>query len=151
MGAVLETDRDRAAEGRVIARMVEALPFDAVALKAPRMSFLDYLIACDGEIRMAVEVKTRKQAPDEIRRYGGLMLKERKLLELQQISSLMQVRTYIAFAFSDGEGEVMVAEPALITGLQAVPPPPRRNYRGLACDEDPVVYLDWDSHLRRIL
>jgi len=151
MSVILETDTDRAAEDTVIRRLVALLPDGARSIKAPRLSFLDYLIEQDGEISLAVEVKTRKQTPEDIMRYGGLMLKERKLLELQQIATLMNVPTFIAFGFEHGLGAIMVAEPAKITDLQAQTPPPRRNYRGLACDEDPVVYLDWTAHLRRVL
>lgn len=151
MSAILETEKDRAAEETVINRLMRLLPDNARSIKAPRLSFLDYLIEQNGEVTAAIEIKTRKQRPEDIRRYGGLMLKERKLLELQQIASLMNVPTYIAFAFEAGFGDVLMAEPAKITNLEAVTPPPRRNYRGLACDLDPVVYLDWDTHLRKVL
>lgn len=149
MSAILETERDRVIEERVMQRILEDRD-DLKALRLPRLSILDYLLSRDGEIAGAVEIKARKESMKEIMGYGGLMLKERKLIELQQFTEQMRVPTVVAFAFDGGEGPILFAEPAKISGLKAVTPPRRRNYRGLTCDEDPIVYLDWEKHLRRI-
>lgn len=148
MNVILETDNDRALEDRVIAWL--AGTFKAVPLRAPQLSFIDAFFAREGVLVAAMEIKTRKEPMEKVQAYGGLMLKERKLLELQALQRLMRLPTFIVFAFRNGLGEILLANVEHVHGLEAVVPPPRRNYRGLACDEDPVVYLDWDRHLSRV-
>lgn len=149
MTPILETERDREIERRVIERILEGRD-DLVPLRLPQLAFCDFLLAGDGQIAGAVEVKSRKETATQVRGYGGLMLKERKLVELREFTKTLHVPSVVAFAFSDGEGEIFFAEPSKIEDLEAVTPPARRNYRWLACDTEPVVYLDWDKHLRRI-
>jgi hypothetical protein len=151
MSVVLETDRDRSVEERVMTRIVTELRVDATPIRLPRMAACDFLLDYGGEIRVGLEIKSRKETVDTIRGYGGLMLKHRKLVELQDIGRMMALKMVIAFAFEDGRGPVLIADPALIIDVDPVAPPTRRNYRGLACDEEPVVFLDWDQHLKRIL
>lgn len=149
MTPILETDRDREIERRVIERILEDRD-DLTPLRLPRLAFCDYLISGNGEIVGAVEIKSRKETSEQVRKYGGLMLKERKFLELREFTRTLYIPSIVAFAFSNGEGDIYFAEPTKIGYLEAVTPPPRRNYRGLPCDDEPVVYLDWDKHLRRV-
>lgn len=151
MGVVLETDRDRSLEQFVIDRMVRDLDIAARPIRLPRMAACDFFLDYGGEIRVALEIKTRKETVERIQGYGGLMLKHRKLTEMQDLARILSVRAFVVFAFEDGTGPIFSVEPAKIHDVTPVTPPPRRNFRGLACDDEPVVYLDWQRHLERVL
>ena len=150
-GVILETDDDRRLEQRTIDRLLTISSYGSSAIRLPALSAVDYVIIRKSRVTTAVEIKTRKESVDQIRSYGGLMLKHRKLLELQTIGTLLQVPVICAFAFDNAEGEIYLAYPDKLTGLEPQEPPRRRNYRGLACDEEPVVYLDWKTHLWRVM
>lgn len=123
---------------------------DTTAMKLPPLSPVDYLLGRDSQITAGIEIKTRKETVEQVQSYGGLMLKHRKLVEMQTLASLLRTRCHVAFCFENAEGPILLADVDLITDLQPETPPDRRNYRGLSCDEEPVVYLDWTRHLRRI-
>jgi hypothetical protein len=151
MNVVLETDRDRTVEEFVMERMVRDLDIHATPIRLPRMAACDFLLDYGGKIRTGLEIKTRKETMEKIQGYGGLMLKHRKLTELQDLARVLSISTVIVFAFEDGTGPILYVEPVKVTDVEPVTPPPRRNFRGLACDDEPVVYLDWDRHLKRVL
>ncbi len=151
MNIVLETERDRTVEEFVMDRMVRELTIEARPIRLPRMAACDFLLDYGTEIRVGLEIKSRKEPMEKVRGYGGLMLKHRKLVELQDLSRMLAMSVAVVFAFENGRGPILIAYPFNITDVEPVTPPPRRNYRGLACDEEPVVYLDWDRHLKRIL
>jgi hypothetical protein len=151
MNVILETDRDRDVEEFVMQRMVRDLDIHAKPIRLPRMAACDFLLDYGGEIRTGLEIKTRKEPMQQIQKYGGLMLKHRKLIELQDLARVLSISTVIVFAFEDGTGPVLYVEPVKVTDVEPVAPPPRRNFRGLACDEEHVVYLDWNRHLTRVL
>jgi hypothetical protein len=151
MNVVLETERDRTVEEFVMQRMVGELKIEARPIRLPRMAACDFFLDYGDEIRVGLEIKTRKESMEKIKGYGGLMLKHRKLLELQDLSRMLTISTAVIFAFEDGTGPILMAEPPHIHDAEPVTPPPRRNFRGLPCDEEPVVYLDWDRHLKRVL
>lgn len=146
----VETQLDQEAEERTMRRLLALMPYGTTQVRAPELSFVDRFMVQDGRLRAAIEVKTRKQTDTEVRAYGGLMLKHRKLLELQHIADLMQIPTYVVYAFSSGHGAIYTADVTTLTNLQPQEPPRRRNYRGLACDLEEVVYLDWANHLRMV-
>lgn len=150
-GVILETDADRSLERRTIERLMITMWYDSRPVQMPPLSAIDYIIEVDGRARLGLEIKTRKESVDQIRSYGGLMLKHRKLVELQTIGNLLQLPINCVFAFDNAEGQIHIAYPDKLTGLEPQAPPRRRNYRGLACDEEPVVYLDWKTHLWRVM
>jgi hypothetical protein len=147
----LETHTDEQAETLVIERLLPHFPEHSQAVKSPKKAFVDYFLAQHGEIKLALEIKTRKQTPEQIKQYGGLMLKHRKLLELQTFATLMHMPVYLVYGFEKGFGQILTGNVSNMTGLTPYDPPPRNNYRGLACDLEQVVYLDWDQHLRRVM
>jgi type I site-specific restriction endonuclease len=149
---ILETERDRALERRAIERIVAGSAQAKRALKLPDLSAVDFLLLDEAGKPLAfVEIKTRKESAEQVMGYGGLMLKHRKLSEMQQISALLQVPSHVAFCFENAEGSVWLAEAQRISDVEPVIPPPRRNFRGLPCDDEPVVFLDWAKHMRRML
>ena len=150
-GIILETDADRSLERRTIDRLMITMWYESRPVQMPPLSAIDYIIEVDGRARVGIEIKTRKESVDQIRSYGGLMLKHRKLVELQTIGNLLQLPIECVFAFDNAEGQIHIAYPDQLTGLEPQAPPRRRNYRGLACDEEPVVYLDWKTHLWRVM
>lgn len=145
MSVVLQTVEDATREDRVMERMSGGT---YQHFRLPAMSLVDYLLIRDGQIKYLVEVKVRKEPMHQVRSYGGLMLKHRKVSELDSLSSMLQVPTVILFAFDNGEGAVLVTQPHLLLNHRPEAPPVRRRYRGLACDEEPVIYLDWDRDLK---
>jgi hypothetical protein len=151
VGVILETDADRSLEKATIERILTIASEGTFAIQLPPLSAVDYLLVKDHTATHALEIKTRKESAAQVRGYGGLMLKHRKVLELQQIKNLMQVFTIVVFAFENARGEIYICDVATITGLEPQAPPRRRNYRGLACDEEPVVFLEWDTHVRRVM
>ena len=150
-GVILETDADRSLERRTMQRIMEKSKDTAVAVKLPALSAIDYLVSVDGILVAGIEIKTRKESMEKIQSYGGLMLKHRKVVELNGLSESLQAPMIVAFAFDNGEGPVMFASTKQLDTLEPVPPPPRRNFRALACDDEYVVFLDWDKHLLRYL
>jgi hypothetical protein len=151
VGVRLETSADMVLEARTIERLLTIASEGTSADRLPPMSAVDFILIRGGTATGLVEVKTRKESLERIKSYGGLMLKHKKLTELQTLSSLMNIPTFVVFAFENAEGPLLVCDPRQITDAQPVAPPTRRNYRGLACDEDPVIFLDWEKDLRRVM
>jgi hypothetical protein len=152
-GIILETNQDKTAETLAIGRIANLLEQTRGTIQThrlPDLSRVDYLLSLNGVLTWAIEVKTRKQTAQQIQQYGGLMLKHRKILELQQIAESLQLSTWLLFAFENGGGAMYVTEPSSLTHLETQTPPRRHNYRGLACDDEPIVYLDWNRDLRRV-
>lgn len=146
----LETDLDRFAEDQTMRRLLPLFSPHAIQVRAPDLSAVDRFVVVNGRLRAALEIKTRKETAEQVRNYGGLMLKHRKLTELRQLAALLNVPVRVVFAFESGVGDLYAANPATIDDAEPVTPPRRRNYRGLACDEEPVVFLDWQHHLQPI-
>jgi hypothetical protein len=151
MGVRLETSADMVLEARTIERLLTIASEGTTAERLPPMSAVDFILIREGTATALIEVKTRKETVERIRSYGGLMLKHKKLTELQTLSALMNIPTFVVFAFENAEGPLLVCDPTKITDPNPVAPPVRRNYRGLACDEDLVVFLDWEKDLRRFM
>ena len=151
VGVRLETSADMMLEARTIQRLLTIASDGTTADRLPPMSAVDFILIRGGTATGLIEVKTRKENLERIKSYGGLMLKHKKLTELQTLSSLMNIPTFVVFAFENAEGPLLVCDPTKITDPVPGPPPVRRNFRGLACDEDPVVFLDWEKDLRRVM
>ena len=139
----LETELDQQLERRAIERFTRW--YDYNPIKLPELSSMDYLIADGENIIAGIEIKTRKETPEQIKEYGKLILKWRKYQELHAIGELLNIPTYVLFAFENSEGQLSLLHiPTLaLTNPKPEDPPVRRNFRGLACDEEPVVYFDW--------
>jgi len=141
MNLVLETDDDRASERRVIARLAAQTPH-LTYIQLPSFSACDYLTVTPyGYAQTLIEVKTRKETPDQIKKFGGLILKERKAKELADIGRLLNLPAYVAFAFEHGHGQIMLCDIGLLTDKQPVLT--GRRDRNLATDEEPVILLNW--------
>jgi len=140
---VLQTDLDAQLELRAITRLQQW--YDYTFIKLPEMSAMDYLMASGTEMVAGIEIKTRKETPEQIKEYGKLILKWRKYEELLLISKLLNLPTYVLFAFENAEGELSMLNIDTLrkTDPQPAQPPIRKNYRGLATDEEPVIYFDW--------
>lgn len=151
MGVILETDADRELELVTIRRLLGIAKSGSTAVQLPLLSAVDYLIQRDGVVTAGIEIKTRKETVEKIQSYGGLMLKHRKFLELRELSTLLQAPMFVAFAFENGNGPILTVEPMKIHDPEPVIPPPRKNFRGLPCDEEPVIFLDWSRDLTRLL
>lgn len=151
MGVKLETTADIILEARTIHRLLTIASEGTSAERLPVMSAVDFILIRDGLATGLIEVKTRKESLERIQSYGGLMLKHKKLTELQTLSSLLNISTFVVFAFDNAEGPLLLCDSTKIINPDPVTPPVRRNFRGLACDEDPVVMLDWEKDLRRVL
>ena len=145
----LETDLDQQLELRAIERLREW--YDYQFTKLPELSPMDYLMSNDVEVVAGIEIKTRKETPEQIKEYGKLILKWRKYQELNAIGQLLHIPTYVLFAFENSEGQLSLLNIQALekTNPKPADPPIRRNYRGLACDEEPVIYFDW--HLLTIV
>ena len=151
MGVILETDADRALEARTMERIMANSREGAASVKLPPLAAIDYVVSVDGVVVAGIEIKTRKETMEKIKSYGGLMLKHRKVVELNSLSDILQAPMIVAFAFENGEGPVLFATTKDLTDLEPTAPPPRRNFRGLACDDEFVIFLDWDKHLIRFV
>ena len=149
VNVTLETEWDRHYEEKFMRRYMSVLPEGMRYFRMPQYSVVDYMIARNYEVRYMMELKIRKETVEKVKSYGGLMLKHRKIVELNALQDAAKTEIWIVFAFDNGEGEVLVTRPNTILDLPLEAPPRRRNYRGLATDEDPVCYLDWDVHLTR--
>jgi len=139
---ILQTELDAELELRAIQRFSEA--FDYYPVKMPDLSAIDYFVAHEAKLVAGIEIKTRKESPERIKQYGKLILKWRKYQELKLLSELTNIPTYVLFAFENAEGQLALLDIRHLTNPIPQQPPVRRNYRGLACDEEPVVYFDWD-------
>lgn len=128
-------------------RFMKGMPPDTQAFRTPQYSVVDYVITRGHQVRSMLELKIRKEPLTKVKSYGGLMLKHRKIVELSALQDAMRAEVWVVFAFDNGTGEVLAAKPAQLLDLPLEDPPRRRNYRGLATDEEPVCYLDWDTHL----
>lgn len=139
---ILETTKDSDLEQLAIERLAKA--YNLTTIKMPQFSAIDYIT--QGRIVAGVEIKTRKETPQQIREYGKPILKWRKYEELLTLSELMKMNVYVLFAFENAQGEMFTLSIKELAKTNPLPkdPPIRRNYRGLACDEEPVIYFDWD-------
>ena len=140
-GVTLETLSDREVELRTMMRVRDLCP-DTTFTRFPDKSVVDFAL-----IR---GVKTRKEEANVVKGYGGLILKQKKREELHALSEAMNVPASVVFSFSNAEGEMWRTIPLVDIDAEPVAPPRRRNDRGLACDEDLVLFLDWDRHIERI-
>lgn len=140
---ILQTDLDAQLELRAITRLNQW--YDYTFIKLPEMSAMDYLMASGSEMVAGIEIKTRKETPEQIKEYGKLILKWRKYEELLLISKLLNIQTYVLFAFENSEGGLSMLNIQTLqkTNPHPAQPPIRKNYRGLATDEEPVIYFDW--------
>jgi len=153
MAVVLETHDDQLAEEIVADRLQEGWPDFIDLIPAPEMSLIDYFVSnrSGNRITLGLEIRTRKQTDTEVMQYGGLMLKQRKLLEIQQLSRALNMPIYFVFAFDNGNGNIWMANASSIpSDLPAHEPPRRRKYRDVACDTDPVLFLEWNTHVHPV-
>ena len=147
VNVTLETEQDRIFEEKFMQRYMLNLPDDMEFYRMPQYSVVDYILTRADVVRYMLELKIRKEPLAKVKSYGGLMLKHRKIVELNALQDAAKVEIWIVFAFDNGTGEVLAAQPHKLLDLPLEDPPRRRNYRGLATDEEPVCYLDWDHHL----
>jgi hypothetical protein len=143
---ILETPADRLLQYKTIYRLEEIYP-QFTFIEMPERALMDYLVVYECRATMFLEIKTRKESMAQIKNYGGLMLKQRKIAEALNLATALQVQSYFLWTFEDGDGTIVRANAKDLIKLEGHEPPRRRNYRGLACDSEPVVYLDWDRHL----
>lgn len=148
MSPRLETTDDQLAERRVIHRLTHADNGLTDYVKFPPYSACDYAAVTRNGRRVLslVEVKTRKSSPEDIKPHGGLLIKQRKVEEMLQLSSLLSCPAYIVFGFQNGAGQLMSVDVRQLHGHQPVYT--GRRDRDLACDEEPVFLLNWpdDPH-----
>lgn len=147
----LETQHDKTLEELATERYLSrfSVPFDVVSTLP--FSNIDKLATFQGTLVMAFEIKTRKQSANDIRRYPeGLLIKSRKLQEMQAVAKLLNITSRIVFAFENAQGEIWECRTETLPPLPEHNPKPRNNYRNLACDLDPVCYLQWDEHVKRV-
>ena len=149
MNVKLETEWDRHYEEAFMRRFMTDAPADHKHFRMPPYSVVDYVLTRGDTIRSFMELKIRKEPMLQVQSYGGLMLKHRKITDLNDLREATKTEVWIVFAFDNGTGEVLAAKPENLLDLPLEDPPRRRNYRGLATDEEPVCYLDWDRHLTR--
>ena len=149
MNVVLETEWDRHYEEAFMRRFMSAAPEGHGCYRMPKFSIVDYVVTRGDSVRSMLELKIRKEPMEQVKGYGGLMLKHRKITELAALAESAKTDVWVVFAFDNGTGDVLAAKPQHLTDLPLEDPPRRRNYRGLATDEEPVCYLDWDRHLTR--
>jgi hypothetical protein len=146
----LQTDTDREREEHVIKRLISLYP-QATAYRMPPFALTDYAIVDDDDLIAFIEVKVRKESAKEIReKYGPLMLKARKVDELIALKESTKAAVVIAFAFNDATGDLYLTAPDHIRHKTGQAPPARKRFRGLPCDNEPVIYLDWDTDLQLV-
>ena len=145
MNVTLETALDRDREELTIMRLTHKTGSQAHRL--PSYSVADYAITKDNTLKSFVELKIRKETEQQIRSYGGIMFKHKKLLTLQNLNALTNTPVIIVFAFENGLGTILGADASKILNYTPETPPRRRNYRGLPTDEEQVIYLDWEKDL----
>jgi hypothetical protein len=141
----LQTDTDREIEERIIARLSDHYPGSEFH-RFPEFSVCDYIRTDDG-VSEFVEIKARKEPHFSVRKYGGLWLKKYKAEDLTRLSELTNTPVRVVFAFRNGDGAVYSCDPTTLSDRKAVLPKERRNYRGIAADDDLVYLLDWDTDL----
>lgn len=149
----LETAADREREKMVIERFIEKSERNLQVLGSTPRSSTDYYLAENGVILYLVDVKTRKESAEDVMKYPkGLMCRERKLVEFRQLAELLNIRSFLVWAFDYGRGDMFIAEPTRIEDeLVGETPPRRKQYRGEIFDDlENVVYLDWTKHLTRV-
>jgi hypothetical protein len=149
VSVVLQTEKDRIVEERAMNRIIAARG-ECWSVRFPEFSLVDYLIGGPDDHTVALallEIKARKESASQVRSYGGLMLKHRKVKELADIEESLKTPVFAVFPFEDGFGDIYFARPSDLLHKKPKDPPIRRNYRGLACDEEPVVYLDWGTEV----
>lgn len=145
MNAILETALDRDREELTIMRLTYKSGVEAHRL--PSFSVADYMITSNNTVKSFIELKVRKETEQQVRSYGGVMFKHKKLQTLQQLSELTNTPVIIVFAFENGIGKIYGANASKIPNYTPETPPRRRNYRGLPTDEEKVIYLDWEKDL----
>jgi hypothetical protein len=143
---ILETADDRMLQYKTINRLESIYP-QFTFIEMPERALMDYLVVYECRAAMFLEIKTRKESMEQIKQYGGLMLKQRKIDEALRLAANLQVQSYFLWTFENGNGTIVRANARDLKSLEGHEPPRRRNYRGLACDDELVVYLDWDRHL----
>lgn len=139
---ILETTKDIDLEQIAIERLAKA--YSLTTIKMPQFSAIDYIT--QGRIVAGVEIKTRKESAEAIREYGKPILKWRKYQELLTLSELMSINVYVLFAFENAQGEMFTLNIRELAKTDPLPesPPKRKNPRNLACDDEPVIYFDWE-------
>ena len=150
VGAVWETETDRGKEDLVMRRMCGE---PSRAYRLPKFSLVDFVVAEGDSIKAFVEVKVRKEPLEQVKKYGGLMLKHRKISELAYLSEVTNVRSFFVFAFDGGRGDLLIADAAALhsVGFEECDPPPRGKDRGKpACDFEKVAFLDWGVHVHPV-
>lgn len=151
MSVVLETATDRSVEEYAVDRLLSLYEPGTQFHRMPPFSFCDYAVTYNGSVTEFVEIKTRKEPHFVVRGYGGLILKCRKAEEMRTLAKMSGALTTVVFAFGNGRGAYYQINALDTEHLEPVQPPRRRNYRDLACDEEPVHMLDWDADIERIL
>jgi hypothetical protein len=147
----LETTSDKDLEAIATERYVNCFSVPLQVVHTLAFSNVDKLAIHNGHAVMAFEIKTRKQSAQQIRQYPeGLLIKARKVEEMQQIARLLNVTARIVFAFDNAHGEIWECQTEKLPELPQHTPKPRSNFRDLACDLDPVCYLQWEQHLKRV-
>jgi hypothetical protein len=147
----LETANDRQLEQLATDRYVSLFGVPVQVINTRQFAYVDKLLTYKNELVGAFEIKTRKQSAATIRRYPeGLLIKHRKLQEMRQFSEMMRVPAVIVFAFENAAGEIWECNTETLPELEQHTPKPRNNFRNLACDLEPVAYLQWDQHLRQV-
>lgn len=147
----LETAADRSVEELVVERLLGLYNPGTQFLRLPPFSVCDYAVSENGSVIEFVEIKARKEPHFTVRTYGGLMLKKFKADDLSELARLTNTPVNVVFAFGNGSGAFFQTDPTTLTGRKAVLPPVRRNYRGLAADNDLVYMLDWRDDLDVLL
>lgn len=142
MSVILETELDRARERRVMERVAKYTGLSWS--RFPAMSPIDFQTSRNGTITAFVDVKVRKEPMEQVQQYGDLMLKHRKVLEYAAVTAHTGVPCLVLYAFGNGEKSIRVIDPTKVAHLTPVAPPQRRNFRGLACDEEPVLMCGWE-------
>jgi hypothetical protein len=135
----------------VISRFLSVLPARSSAFRMPAFSGVDYLVCEADEAVGALEIKVRRESLETVRGYGGLMLKHRKIAEASAFESFTRLPVRFVFAFDNGAGPILVTAPERVAHHPPEPPPRRREFRGLACDEEPVIFLDWDADFAAVI
>lgn len=149
VNVTLETEWDRYHEDKFMRRFLSIMPVDITYFRMPQYSVCDYVVTNNTEVRYFMELKIRKETAEQVMSYGGLMLKHKKIVELANLADSTKSDVWVVWAFNNGEGDVYAARPKNLLHLPLEDPPRRRNYRGLATDEEPVCYLDWNKDLSR--
>lgn len=136
----LETQSDKLIEMTVRDRL-EMLDPSLLLVPMPDYSAVDFAVWQDDGLTGWIEVKSRKESADQVARYGGLLLKHRKYVELRTLASLTKLPVFVVFAFESGNGKLLKLD-VTKCGNKQIEYTGRRD-RGLATDEEPVVLFNW--------